>query len=256
MEYWSSLEGVRENLRRGRDVNAADGFGIRPLHEALYGGEDAPTMVSLLLRAGARPNLRDSDGQTALRRLAGGATGTGTPEAEIARLLIRGGAEVNVRDEHDWTPLHATVAPGLLAVAQLLVEAGANPNAGMAFAAEPEKIPAGKDPSRWSRSPSRERRTSAVTPLHLAGFYLSGLHTSPIEFGEIVLRAGADPQARTKHGSTPIDFARVQFEFNREWRRTVPAAWAVTEYRESWARSDERFPLFERLLASHQSMRP
>jgi cytohesin len=206
-------------------------------------------MIELLLHAGAQPNRRDSLGDTPLHRLAQGATALGTPEGDVATILIRGGASVNARNQHGITPLHATVAPGKLDVARILLTAGANIEAGASLEAPGERLQAG-DPCGWSRSRDGGRRTSDVTPLHLAGFHLSG-HSNSVEFADLLLRAGANPQARTKHRSTPLDLARTQVDFLRHWRATVPAAWAVREYRDEWERGDERLPLFERLITTY-----
>jgi hypothetical protein len=55
---------VRELVRRGVDVNHQDGQGSTPLMAAAWHGH--PEVVKLLLRHGARTDLKDREGETAL----------------------------------------------------------------------------------------------------------------------------------------------------------------------------------------------
>ncbi len=82
-------------------------------------------MVKALISAGADVNLGDVRGTTALAQ----AAITGTLQVEMAELLIAHGADVNVVFFSDWTPLHPAAERGPFAIVELLLSAGADPNA-------------------------------------------------------------------------------------------------------------------------------
>jgi ankyrin repeat protein len=116
----------------GADPNAANGAGTTPLMECLHVNQEATPARRLRLRAflaaGARPDVRDTQGQTALHRA--GKCRNAEPEV---RALIAAGADVNARDAHGRTPLMllaggAGVYENVPAV-QALIEAGADVNA-------------------------------------------------------------------------------------------------------------------------------
>ncbi|KAH8883008.1 ankyrin, partial [Thozetella sp. PMI_491] len=92
--------------------------------------------VKLLTEAGAKANLRDSDGKTplfyALKRT----------DPEMAKLLIAAEADVNSPDWAELTALHFAAAHGSSAMVELLKAKGAD-----------DKL---------------KRKTWKITPLHLA----------------------------------------------------------------------------------------
>jgi hypothetical protein len=75
---------------------------------------DRPVVISMLLTAGADPNLQNKDGNTALHRAA---------DATEARALLKGGARLDVRNKRGETPLLSAEKED---VALALIEAGAN----------------------------------------------------------------------------------------------------------------------------------
>jgi len=106
-------------LARGLDINAANYSYWTPLTHAVVA--QRPAMVQLLLDAGARPNC-DPSPLTAAARLGSEA---------LVGLLLRYGAPVNRPDSLTGdTPLLAAVQSGTCtpAIAQRLLDAGANPN--------------------------------------------------------------------------------------------------------------------------------
>jgi ankyrin repeat protein len=147
------IDAVRELVRSGTDVNAAQGDGMTALHWAAQ-REDVP-MAQLLILAGAnveattrlggyRPlHLASQEGSTGLvdALIAAGAdvkapTSTGVSPihfaaeadaADAVRALIKAGADVNAVDAYSSrTPLMFAAASNRLNSARVLIEAGAD----------------------------------------------------------------------------------------------------------------------------------
>lgn len=148
----SNAEAVRTLLKERVDVNARQGDGATALHWAVHRNDDS--MVDLLLRAGAKPDLADDTGATplylaCLNRSAGtverllqaranpnAALITGetalmtcarTGEARGLRTLLTRGANVNAKEPgHDQTALMWAAAQSHPDAVAALLEAGAD----------------------------------------------------------------------------------------------------------------------------------
>ncbi len=148
-------ETVRELVRQGRDVNAAQADGMTALHWAadrndpmvaeilLHAGAKhsartriaghTPVMLAarkgnaevlaVLLVAGADPNVRSTAGGTSALHFAAASGNVAALDA-----LIRHGAEVDAReDSHGHTPLHFAAATNQAGAVRALLRAGADP---------------------------------------------------------------------------------------------------------------------------------
>jgi ankyrin repeat protein len=125
-----SIEELVSLIRAGANVDYRDpGSGMTPLMTVR-----TRIQAAVLLAAGADPNLRDREGQTALHH------GLFADEAEaIVRLLLAAGADVEVVAKGDGNGTPLLVARSLFyegrdpllaeRVVQLLLEAGADPDA-------------------------------------------------------------------------------------------------------------------------------
>ncbi len=110
---------IHNQLNAGADIDARDGSGYTLLQNAVRGFKN--DSVAVLLERGANPELsatRDP-AYTALHIAAQCAN-----EAAM-KLLLQYRTGPDVRDAAGKTPLHVAAAAGALAVARLLVEAGA-----------------------------------------------------------------------------------------------------------------------------------
>ena len=95
-----------------------------PLHEAVREG-DLQRLVGLL-QSGHNPNDVDAYGKTALHYAVSGPRDSGYPYVSE---LLRFGADADARDTMGFAPLHNAAINGAAAVANLLVDAGADVNA-------------------------------------------------------------------------------------------------------------------------------
>ena len=192
-------------------ANARNCDGTTPLHIAalLYSDreilrqirqgylKDIPRLLEVLLSAGADPNIKDKEGETALHEATLGRY------EEVALLLIQSGADVNASNNEGVTPLCFASGMGLPRVVSALLERGANPNV----------------------------RMEGVTPLHMAtGITLTDQRPSGewesfnemltrtgrdgadfLKVAKALVEAGAEVNALRSQGkkSTPLDMAEV-----------------------------------------------
>lgn len=157
-------EGDRAAVERVLDadpgaLHARDADGLTPLMRALYDGKRA--IVDVLL---ARSPLLDVHEASALGRV-----------EEVSRLVRESSARVNEYSADGFTPLHLAAFFGHAAVAELLIDHGA-------------------DLEARSRNPLLHQ----VTPLHSAA---AGRQN---EVAELLLARGADPNAAQPGGWTPL----------------------------------------------------
>lgn len=141
----------------------------RDLADAAFAG-DLPA-VQALLRAGADPDQRNRSGSTALMQAA---TAGHLPVVEA---LVASKADVNAGNTEGWSALLNAVMQNHVEVTRALLAAGADP-----------------DPAPATYGGGR-------TPLMIA---LSG---GQIELAQVLLDAGANVNATTSYGATPIRFA-------------------------------------------------
>ncbi len=116
-----SVEIARVLITSKAVVDTANDFGITPLLQASRVGDSA--MVDLLLRSGANPSKAHPEGETPLMA----ASRSGSVPA--VRLLLARGVDVNHTESfQNTTALMWAAAEGHIDVADLLIEAGADPN--------------------------------------------------------------------------------------------------------------------------------
>lgn len=108
-------------IEAGANIHLRDSFGT-PLMRATFYGH--PSVIRVLLSAGARPDARGAEKQSTPLH---GAAMTGKPK--ITQLLLENGADIDARDEHGNTPLHYTARYAFTEIARILAAAGADVDA-------------------------------------------------------------------------------------------------------------------------------
>ncbi len=172
-EYPSVIE---ELITHGADVNLANKDGLSPL---MLASSKYPQSVEVLLDAGADPNATSSEvsspmlaasarhtdslvalinagadasfsgrgGFTALHLAVGGSRSDASADLLMANELIQAGADVDAVTEDGLTPLTLAVNSGHPAVVQLLLDSGADVDAG---AAGSRPIEIAQDANNWT----------------------------------------------------------------------------------------------------------
>lgn len=183
-------EVVLELLKGGADIDAQDDKGNTPLHLSRWQKE----MVQLLLDHKANVDAVNKSGKTTLF------CASREGHFEVVKTLVLGGADVNLPDDLGNMPLHRAYS---LDVAAYLITKGSKVNA-------QNKI--GKT-ALHNASKYSER----VVPLLLlkgadvdlcGELGITALHRASTGYvAKLLLDFGADPNARSSHGTTPLHFA-------------------------------------------------
>jgi len=182
LAYNGRLEGVRQLLELGYDVDATDRELWTGLHYAAFSGNDnRAAMIRLLVEAGADIHKQHKgEGYTVLHYISLGG------DIAAARFLLDQGADVNHngksisgQNTSTHTPLHFAAHSGTSDMIHLLLNRGADINA--------------KTTCKW-------------TPLHMAA------SCGRDAIVKLLLKRGADRRALTGDGKTAGDLAR-----NREY---------------------------------------
>ncbi len=187
-----TTEKVAEALAHDRGLlTARDESGFTLLHLAALAGN--AEMVNLLLEEGAEVGATNDVGVTALHVAARNG------HAPVVQALLDGGATPSAQTDDGLTPLDHAALFGKGDVASILSAHGAQPSVFSAAAlddAEQLRRLLAQDESLALRRTEHGR-----TPLHwAAGANAAGA-------AEVLLSAGADPEARDDFGSTPLEFA-------------------------------------------------
>ena len=191
-------DAVATLLSEGVDVDGRDVDGSSPLLRAVTFGDTK--LVRLLLDLGANPNTKAENGgetplQLAIREKMPG----------VVAGLLNAGADPNVRDDKGTTPLLHALVRGDRQLTNLLLDAGADPNAATA----------GGDQTPLRTALRGNMRDLAVALLQAganpnapddqgAPLLLLSLASGDRDLAVWLIEAGADPSVRTDSGDTPL----------------------------------------------------
>ncbi len=197
-QFTSNPTIVRLLLQAGADPNALDDGGLTPLHTGARNSN--PMVVSHILDAGADLNARENEGYTALHHAAA-LSGNG----RVIKVLLDRGADPLAQSNDGRTPLHSALSYRAdRGVVSAMLQAGAREHLSplQLAALQGDTMAAlrlladGADPNETDRYGWR--------PLHFA-VPLAGL-----EVVRELLAAGVDPEARTVSGATALHLAASQ----------------------------------------------
>jgi uncharacterized protein len=192
--------------------------GSRDWGAALFAAAQAGDLAAAgdALAAGANVNAANAHGVTPLLE----ASGNG--HLELARYLIDHGAEIDYTGMSEGSPLMLAAFTGRIELLRLFLARGANANLAMPaggetalhmaavanqVAAAEVLLDAGADPNRRAKSGVATSmfdgnvKLWGETPLHYAAAY------GDEDMVQAMLRAGADRQSPNTHGETPLEYA-------------------------------------------------
>ncbi len=165
--YHSPLAFIGELVDAGADPNGHTGDGFPPLMAALSSGVPAPG-------ASVRTDVR-----------------------EVVRLLLSHGADVGQRGINDYTPLHAAAAQGDLALVDLLLQHGADPNA-------IARIDDMETPLEVAVRAGHDEVAGRLRPLTVRPHWEHASRAGDIAMLSRMVRAGHDINALDGHGQTAL----------------------------------------------------
>src|SRR5439155_25409685 len=137
------IELVRLLLKKGANVNTADGGGVTPLITAAWNGDRNAPLVKLLIAHGAAVNAKTGDtfevvknGPIQLGHLTPLQVACGMAGYEAVEALVKAGADVNAKDVRGATPLVFAVATDHAdpKIVKLLLDRGAAPEPAVEWA--------------------------------------------------------------------------------------------------------------------------
>lgn len=211
------LEQVRETdkiigdlLRFGAHLEGRDWWGRTPLLQSLeYGGVKAAS-ARLLLKRGAKVNVRDYKKRTPLHCLLGervdGEIYSADVDITFMKLLLECGVNPNARDTKGRTPLH-------LGVENIFLSGNSRRDAILRLSAVKLLLSYGANP--------HSRNQDGETPLHVVAhapsIYMDSHRSTRIEAARLFIKRGVNINARDNKGRTPLLATLEEFGANADY---------------------------------------
>lgn len=194
--HWTAMDGrvdiAKALIAKGADVNAVSKEKVTPLFFAAQNGH-AP-MVKLLLEHGADTSIRCAYSEDAC--LHGDNplhVACRNKHKSVVELLVVATKNINARDGFERTPLHYATKAKAPEIVQLLLAHGADPDL---------KDKSGRPAGGWARS--RDTLQSLQKYEGLVNDLWGAAYSGDTALAELLLKLGADPNARDSEGRTPI----------------------------------------------------
>ncbi|KAL4919526.1 ankyrin repeat-containing domain protein [Aspergillus aurantiobrunneus] len=200
--YYAVINGHREIIKKllakGAPVNSLTKAETTLLQLSVEKGVE---QVSMLLDAGANPELENGDGLTVLN------AAVVEEKPEVVKLLLDRKVDINHRDRADWSPIHdASAYCPNAEIVRLLADAGANLTETAANSQSPLHLAASKPRPDIvavllefrGTLDIEQRNGSGETPL------IKAVMSGNMECIRRLLHAGADINAQCSDGWTPL----------------------------------------------------
>ncbi|CAG5158427.1 uncharacterized protein ALTATR162_LOCUS5073 [Alternaria atra] len=172
-------------------VNAQGGHYSNALHAALVGTHE--TTVRMLLERGANVGL-----DLRLKGAMHHALNNGSCMPSLVRVLQQYGAPLDTIDVDNMTPLHYCVKFGYKTMARQLIDAGVPIDSRVHRQAWPSEVSKSISGKEESMLPASGSVANGLTPLHFAAL------TGNLTMTKFLLEHGADPNALSDYGETPL----------------------------------------------------
>jgi len=215
--YGGDTKAAQLLLEHGANIHVRNENGQMPLHMASHHGLSG--IVALLLKFGADVDAQDNDTMTPLLLVSQArrcSSGDDSQITKTALLLLEHGASIHVRNKNGQMPLHTASHHGLSGIVALLLKFGADVDAQdnytmtpLLFVSQARHCSSGNDPKITKTAllllehgaSIHVRNKNGQMPLHIASqLGLSGIV-------ELLLKFGADADARDIRNITPLHFA-------------------------------------------------
>ncbi len=199
------IEIIEYLSEHGVDLNAKNGTdGLTALHKACLNQEE--NVVEILVNSGADVNSKTNDNSSPLY------LATAQKDYTIVVELLSKGADRNTKNgKNDWTALHLACEKGSIDIIDALLDSGANINEKTKLNSSPLFIAViNKKPDVVTLLISRnanielENGVNKYTALHKAA------EMGLLGIVSILVESGANTNAKTKGGNTPLDIARKE----------------------------------------------
>jgi ankyrin repeat protein len=191
--HFADIASVQALLAAKGDPNLTNRYGVGPMHEAALRAD--AEQLRILVDAGADVDIALPQGETPLM------LASRTSGVDAVRLLIEHGAKVNVVERwQGQSPLMYAAAHDRGAVAAALIAAGADVNARTPINDLPERKPAVR---YFVEIPS-----AGLTPVMFAARH------GAVSALRVLIKAGADINARTPEGFSPVVIALDNLHFD------------------------------------------
>jgi ankyrin len=193
LHYWE-----RQQARSDLDAVGISYSEANFIDEACAGNRAA---VVLFLKTGMSPRTRGKDDITPLHCAARHG------QEKLVQLLITRGAEVDARSKDERSPLHEASAKGSVEAIQRLLDAGANINAASRTGDTPLLLAGQRKTDVVTLllakgADAKTRNKNGETALLRVAQYAQGKES--LDLADQLLKSGADPNAATNDGRTPL----------------------------------------------------